>query len=32
MTSITKKIQFGGWTKRDFKYIREQVKKFFNNE
>jgi len=32
MTNIIKKIQLGKWSKNDFKYIREEVKRFFNNE
>jgi hypothetical protein len=30
MISVTKKIQFGGWNKRRFKEIRNEIKRFFD--
>jgi len=27
-----KKMQFGGWTKRDFKYVRRALERFWRNE
>ncbi len=32
MTNVVKKIQFGGWSKRCFKEIRNEVKRFFDTK